>query len=455
MTSLSAGQVVHALVTQKQEPEAFFGLPKCVAYCSTCTISNQRPNSCTEFKHDKNSKKETISFNDDNVCDACVFAKKKATVTDWEAREKILWEVCNKHRSTDGSYDCIVPSSGGKDSTMAAVLLKNKFGMHPLTVTWAPHIYTEVGFRNFQHCIHAGFDNQLFTPNGKVHRLLTRLAITNLLHPFQPFILGQKNLGAKMSLLYKIPLVFYGENEAEYGNPVKDNESGQRDAKYHSANENQYMDMTLGGVTVRDLISDYGIEMVDLLPYLPCPAAAVQKLGMEVHYMGYYIRWDPQEAYYFSVENSGFEANPERTEGTHSKYNSLDDRIDGFHYWTTYVKFGIGRATYDTAQEIRNKKITREEGIMLVDKYDGEFPHKYFDEILEYLDMTREEWFENSDKFRSPHLWRFDEEKKCWILKHTILGKEKVCPSTKYRDPNFEYKSNRKLLKYPKLFESE
>ena len=150
MTSLSAGQVVHALVTQKQEPEAFFGLPKGVAYCSTCTISNQRPNSCTEFKHDKNSKKETISFNDDNVCDACVFAKKKATVTDWEAREKILWEVCNKHRSTDGSYDCIVPSSGGKDSTMAAVLLKNKFGMHPLTVTWAPHIYTEVGFRNFR-----------------------------------------------------------------------------------------------------------------------------------------------------------------------------------------------------------------------------------------------------------------------------------------------------------------
>lgn len=437
------------LTTCKTEP--FFGLPENVTYCGNCVISNQRPNSCIEYQN-KNSNKKTIKIAD-NMCDACKFAKNKSTGIDWEKRDAQLMELCDKYRSTDGSYDCIVPSSGGKDSTMAAVLLKFKYGMHPLTVTWAPHIFTEVGFRNFQHCIHAGLDNIMFSPNGKVHRLLTRLAFENLLHPFQPFILGQKNLGAKMALLYKVPLVFYGENEAEFGNPIKDNDSSKRDSVHHAADESAYMDMVLSGVTVRKLVNEYGVEMVDLNPYLPCSKKAVAELDVQVHYLGYYVRWDPQEAYYFSVENSGFEANPERTEGTHSKYNSLDDRIDGFNFWTLFVKYGIGRSTYDCAQEIRNKKITRDEGLMLVEKYDGEFPNKYFDEVCEYLGLTKEEFFAISDKFRSPHLWQFDEDKKCWVLKFTSYGKEKVCPSTKYRDPNHEYQSNRKMIDYPPLFD--
>ena len=101
-----------------------------------------------------------------------------------------------------------------------------------------------------------------------------------------------------------------------------------------------------------------------------------EKIGKNVnfYYLGYYIKWIPQEAYYYAVENTGFKANPERTEGTYSKYNSLDDRIDGFHYWSTFVKFGIGRATYDASQEIRNKHLTREEGQALVKRFDGEFP---------------------------------------------------------------------------------
>ena len=99
---------------------------------------------------------------------------------------QLEWE-----RRDDGSYDCVVPGSGGKDSFYAAHLLKFKYGMHPLTVTWAPHVYTEWGWKNFQSWIHAGFDNELTTPNGRVHRLLTRLAVENLFHPFQPFIFGQ------------------------------------------------------------------------------------------------------------------------------------------------------------------------------------------------------------------------------------------------------------------------
>ena len=119
-----------------------------------------------------------------------------------------------------------------------------------------------------------------------------------------------------------------------------------------------------------------------------------------------------------AVENTGFQANPERSEGTYSKYNSLDDRIDGFHYWTTFIKFGIGRATYDASQEIRNRHLTREEGVALVRRFDGEFPKKYFHDILEYLSMTESEFMQTADRFRSPHLWR--QESAGWKLRHQV-----------------------------------
>ena len=116
----------------------------------------------------------------------------------------------------------------------------------------------------------------------------------------------------------------------------------------------------------------------------------------------------PQEAYYYAVEHTGFEANPSRTEGTYSKYNSLAARIDGFHYYTTYIKFGLGRATYDASQEIRNRHLTREEGVALVKRFDGEFPEKYFHEVMDYIGLAPDRFIELCDDFRSPHLWKRD-----------------------------------------------
>ena len=126
--------------------------------------------------------------------------------------------------SKKDGYDVIVPSSGGKDSGYVAHMLKDKYGMNPLTVTWAPHLYTEIGWKNLQDFINiGGFDNILFTPNGTLHRYLTSLAFKNLLHPFQPFIIGQKIVGPLMALKFNVPLVMYGENNGEYGNKIQDN----------------------------------------------------------------------------------------------------------------------------------------------------------------------------------------------------------------------------------------
>jgi N-acetyl sugar amidotransferase len=413
--------------------ETKYGLPKEVRFCKRCVISNQRPNSAVEYQHTAQSKKQTIHFDAEGICDACRVAERKRQGIDWAEREAQLKELCDRYRSKDGSYDCIVPGSGGKDSFYAAHMLRYKYGMNPLTVTWAPHIYTEWGWKNFQAWIHAGFDNFLHTPNGRVHRLLTRLAVDKLFHPFQAFMFGQKSLAPKMALLHKIPLVFYGENEAEYGNPIADTETAKRDWSYFTAEDKSQV--FLGGTSVEELLTEFGLTKADLEPYMPADPAQIEKQKVEVHYLGYYLKWHPQSCYYYSVEHGGFQASPERTPGTYSKYNSIDDRIDDFHYHTTFIKFGIGRATYDAAQEIRSGDITRDEGVALVRRFDGEFPERFAEEIFRYLSipasefpqasrhfeepiMTREYYDRLADSFRSPHLWMYQNGE--WKLRHTV-----------------------------------
>ena len=93
-------------------------------------------------------------------------------VIDWTSREKELIDLCNKYRKNNGQYDCIVPGSGGKDSVYASYILKHKYKMNPLTVTWSPHLYTEIGWKNFQNWLHkGGFDNFLYTPNPKIQKI--------------------------------------------------------------------------------------------------------------------------------------------------------------------------------------------------------------------------------------------------------------------------------------------
>lgn len=397
--------------------EVKYGLPGEVKYCVRCVISNQRPSSATEFQHRADSKKHTIAFDHEGVCDACRYAEKKDREVDWEKREAELRALCDRYRSRTGAYDCLVPGSGGKDSVYASHILKTKYGMRPLTCTWAPHLYTDVGWRNFQSWLHhGGFDNYLFTPNGEVHRTLTRLSTLNLFHPFQPFILGQKNFAPKMAARLGIPLVFYGENEAEYGNPTGENSKARRESQYF-ARSTTANEMYFGGVPVSEL-SAYGVHTHDLDPYMPAEVDDLERAGVDVQYLGYYLKWVPQECYYYSVEHIGFEANTERTEGTYSKYNSIDDKTDGYHYWTTHIKFGIGRATYDAAQEIRNHHIAREEGVALVNRYDGEFPRKFLKEFLDYISMEEAQLMELADRFRSPHLWRHTASG--WELRHKV-----------------------------------
>lgn len=373
-----------------------YNLPREVKFCVKCTISNQRPR---------------ITFDEHGVCSACNYAIYKREKIDWNQREKELIELCNKHRKNNGEFDVIVPCSGGKDGSFVAHQLKYKYGMNPLTVTWAPLKATEIGRRNLDAFIASGFSNILGTPDGKVTRKLTELSFRHLGDPFQPFIYGQTNFPLQIAVNHKISLIFYGENgEVEYGGDMKNAFRPDRDIQDH---DKHYF----SGLPP-EFWTEHGVSSNDLKPFMAPKYDDIVKNKTSIHFFGYYKFWDPQENFYYCQENTGFNPNTERSEGTYSKYASLDDQIDGFHYYLAYIKFGIGRTTSDAAHEIRDGKITREEGIALIKKFDGEFPQKHYQTFLDYCHITDEEVHAVVDSWRSDHLWEKKDGK--WALKKAI-----------------------------------
>ena len=399
----------------KKSNYAMWGLPEEVKFCKKCVISNQRPNSTVEMKN-KNMNKQTIAFSEDGVCSACDYAETK-TETNWKEREELLFELLEPYRSKDGSYDVLIPSSGGKDSAFQAHILKYKYKMNPLAITWAPNMFTRAGWMNFNNLSRiGGIDSFLYTPNGKLHSYLTKLAFKNLGHPFQPFIHGQKIVGPKLAEKFGIKLIMYGENQAEYGNPLENNADPFMEPTFFSIDDPR--DMILGGESISNILDKTDFTFEEFQPYIPPTPQILVEKDIKVTYLGYFEKWDPQECYYYAVDNTGFMPSYERSIGTYSRYTEIDDKIVPFHFYMTFIKFGIGRATYDAAQEVRNGKITRDEAAYLVEKFDGELPERYISDFCNYIDISQEQFYEIVDSFRSPHLWVNTSGK--WKLRHTV-----------------------------------
>jgi len=351
-----------------------------VRMCTRCVMTNQRPR---------------IVFDEDGVCSACRYAERKRTGINWERRQKELCNLLARHRR--GAYDVIVPASGGKDSSFVAWTLR-EHGMRPLLARWAPHMATDVGERNWQSLLHAGFDGVTAQPNGLLHRRLSRLALEFYGDPFIPFIYGQLAWPFHVAVQNGVKLVFFGENgEAEYGgDPAANDQPCWGDAHW----ERVYMK----GASIDRLLS-IGCELgaIDIgearsaSPFYRLPEVRDRP---EFHWLGYYLPWHPQGNYYHAAEHTGFEPCEERSEGTYSRYASIDDKLDGLHYWFGYLKFGIGRCTSDAAHEVRDGELTREEAMTLVARYDSERPVRHLGECLCYLGMDEAHLARVEERFR-------------------------------------------------------
>jgi len=359
------------------------------------------------------------------VCDACRHTYEKDHLIDWKKREDELLKLLDRHRSKDGNYDVIVPCSGGKDSGYVAHQLKHAYGMHPLTITWTPHLYTDIGWKNLQSLIDSGFDNILYRPNGIMHRKISRLALELLGDHFEGWGYGTGAYPLHVALDMNIPLIFYGENQpAEYGGSVVDKNLSYDDFsdKIHVQYKGQRgidtlleMGLKYGRFTEEEIKQNAAVLKYYKVP----PLEELKRAGVMKRWFSYYKKWGPQGNYYYAQKHTGFEPNPDgRSEGTYSKYASLDDKTDGFHFYMQFIKFTFGRCTSEASMEIRCGHITREEAVELVRKYDGEFPRLYFQDYLDYLDLTEEEFWRIVDKFRTPHLW--EKEGNVWRPKYQV-----------------------------------
>lgn len=391
-------------------------LPATIRFCKRCVMSNQRPRT---------------DFNKEGVCSACLWAERKFAEDNapdaipWKKREEELVALLEKHRSKSGNWDTVVPGSGGKDSALVTHQLKARYGMHPLAVTWAPFIYTDIGFQNYQNFVHSGFDALTAWPNGILHRKLARIAFELKGDPWEPFTFGQKAYAFNIAQKFGIPLIFYGENgEVEYGGSTKNAEkpfespADWDELYFKGAGIDSLLKEGISmGVLTEDEVQNSSFDF-----YRAPPLKDIKKLGLQMHWWSYYKLWVPQENFYYAAKYTGFGPSPERTEGTYTKHLSIDDQLDPFHWLLAYIKFGYGRATREACSEIRCGHITREEAVALVHRYDHEFPKKYFANFLAYLDITEEHFWDVVDRYRLSHIWCKDGDE--WKLRRIVSNED-------------------------------
>ncbi len=355
---------------------------KAVRYCKTCLMPDTRPR---------------ITFDEEGICNACRTAAERTEI-DWDARRQKFLDLVEPHRGK-GPYDCVVPWSGGKDSSAIAYRIKYEFGLNPLLVTFSPLIPSEIGVHNREELLKLGFDHVMVRPNQFVARKLARRFFLERGNPKVAWDAGVNAIPVQVAMRYNIPLIFYAEHgESEYGGRVL-NEKSRQIRDLTEVLEHQIGDHPLNW-------GDDEIAERDLEPYLYPDIEDVERVGIKALYFAYFFPWNVYENYELIRSKCDFRTAPGgRSQGTFTDFDSLDDKIDDLYYHLQYIKFGFGRASRDASRQIYRGLMTREEGLDTALKYDGEFPSTYFPDVLEYLGMSETEFTETVDLHRNSELW--------------------------------------------------
>ena len=347
-------------------------------------------------------------MDENGICDACRYTDVKDT-TDWNARRKELEEVFNEFKNKDGSnYDCVIPVSGGKDSTYQTYVLKKKFGLNPLCVSYHLPEFTDLGRKNLENLKKMGVDCLEFTPNPEMCQKMQKIALREFGDAQWPEHFGIFTVPVQVAVRYNIPLIVWGENpQSDYGGPLKDMENKYLDQKWC-----EEYGTRVGGQTNpyfgSEVMLQHGIERKFLNPYIYPTDDEIKRVGVTGIFLGYFIRWNIQEQLK-KVRELGFSVHDGPTEGTFTNYENLDNKIQGIHDYFKWLKFGYGRASDSGSTQIRLKQISREDGIRLVKQHEGKLPEKFLDEFLDQWEMDREEFLDICDKFTNKELFKKDE----------------------------------------------
>ncbi len=363
------------------------GAVKSIRYCTRCVMPETRPD---------------ILFDEAGVCSACRHFELRPSV-DWDARRAELVEVLEKFRSRDGSnYDCLVPVSGGKDSTYQ-VLKVLELGLNPLCVTASTCSLSAIGRRNIENLKRLGVDYVEVSVNPKVRRRINRLALRQVGDISWPEHVTIFTIPVRVAVQYGIRLIVWGENsQNEYGGPAT--------AAQDRVLNRRWLEEFGGliGLRVADLIGQDGIEPRHLIQYTYPSDDELQRVGVTGIFLGYYLPWDGYSNSLLA-QSYGFETWPKPVEGALMNYENLDNLFHGIHDYFKFLKFGFGRATDHACMHVRRGRLSRSDAIELMKMHDGKFPSTYLGvplpELLEQIDMGVDEFVEICDRFTNRRLF--------------------------------------------------
>lgn len=351
-------------------------------YCSRCILPDTRPN---------------LALDAEGVCNACRAAEQKARVIDWGAREQAFRAVVQHARARSSGYDCVIPVSGGKDSTWQVVKCL-EYGLNPLAVTWKTPARTALGQANLDNLVRLGVDHMDYQINPKVEAKFMLAALERYGSTAIPMHLAIFNIPLKVACRFEIPLVVWGENSAfEYG--------GQDDALKGFRLDEPWLKKfgVTHGTTAQDWVGEV-LTRQELTPYFGPDAAVLARTGVLAVFLGYYFAWDPEESLRVALMHR-FQSRREGPRTGYYDYADLDDDFISIHHWLKWYKFGFTRTWDNLALEIRNGRVTRADAIAYLKRRGDETPQTDIEKFCAFVGITPPRFFEIAERFRNPGIW--------------------------------------------------
>jgi len=361
-----------------------------IKYCRRCVYPETKPD---------------LVMDDEGICNGCRNYEYRVHV-DWEERAKELEVVLDQYRSKNSSnYDCIIPVSGGKDSTYQTVMMLER-GMNPLCVTASTDKLSEIGRRNIENIKSLGVDYIEISTNPVIRRRINRLALRQIGDIAWPEHVTIYTVPIRVAVQLNIPLVIWGGNpQNELGGPQKAADSNKMQRGWLE----EFGGML--GLRVRDLIGMDGIEEKHLIQYTYPTDEEMKKVGVTGLFLGYYLPWD-SHSNTLLAQAYGFETYPKLVEGSIVSYENLDNLQMRIHDYFKVLKYGYDRCTDWASLHIRRNRLTRAQAVALVKRYGGKFPWEYLgtplEEILEDIEMSLDEFIKICDRFTNTKLFKCD-----------------------------------------------
>jgi len=352
-------------------------------YCTNCLMPSTRPR---------------ISFDARGWCNACAWAEEKRRVIDWKARKSQLAGFCDKYRSRGGKFDCIVPVSGGKDSSYVAYMMKHELGMHPLCVNIIPPLEYDVGRQNVDNFVAAGYDCIRIAPDLKITKRISRRSLIDYGQPLMSWIINVQVGVFKIAINFGVPLVMFGEEgETEYGGSAKLKHSPVYDIE-------DSIKLYLSGVDPKRFRDEFSEKQ--LYWWLYPSEDEFRRADLAIAHWSYFEDWDPYQHYLIAKEKCGLQEKEQASIGTYNNFAQTDTSLYDLHTYLMYLKFGFGRCTQDVGIDIRRGALSRAQALPLVRNFDGHYPEEHIEDYLRFFDMTRDEMEAVFDKWANKDLFR-------------------------------------------------